>query len=511
MLLTMRHTGANCGRKGSMYFSELYSISDVDQYNWFDPLLEMDSRLFVDPFLIFQEVALSPWASAHDELVQYFQSAYELLAGHQNNPESLQYRKTLQLVTFPEPPHFGLGFAKDSTDGAGTGKGFSRLIVRAMSEAINRGLEVFKHFEELGLLVEKIGRDRISDITCNILIRRFVSYTQEQCRALEVPLVGFELERGEFDPIRNRWTSKHVKLPANPFGSRGVLLTPKRFLRELPALNVDDWWEYVEPELRDDLNLAINQKLSKREIIRLARERPELIRRWSQAREGRRVEAYPVDRDPEGLHNWQAQGSAIAAQYPLAFSGTPSSSAELSEFVAQMIAMFKWQIEECGLWSLMFNDDSGKPKKEVAIQLLFAGLTRAYCDAHGVRADREVQLGRGPVDFAFSGSNLSRVLLEVKKMTNGEYWNGLEEQLTSYLRSDRCEVGWFVAVRLGDTATQKQRTMDLSVRTAAAAAATGFNLLSDWVDGRPKESASNLRSGSEGTKPGGADDEFPAV
>jgi len=129
-----------------------------------------------------------------------------------------------------------------------------------------------------------------------------------------------------------------------------------------------------------------------------------------------------------------------------------------------MIVMFKWQIEECGLWSLMFNDDSGKPKKEVAIQLLFAGLTRAYCDAHGVRADREVQLGRGPVDFAFSGSNLSRVLLEVKKMTNGEYWNGLEEQLTSYLRSDRCEVGWFVAVRLRPPESTEGHPVDLAFR-----------------------------------------------
>ena len=492
-----------------MYFSEYYRIPDVDSREWFDPLLETDTRLFVDPFLIFQEEGPSNWATAHDELVQYFQRAYELLAGHQNNPNSLQYRKTVELVTFPEPPHFGLGFAVDSSEGAGTGAGFARLIVRAMAEAINRGLEVFKHFEELGLLVERIGRDRISDITCNVLVERFVDYTQMECSAADVPVEPVELKRGAVDPIRQRWVPRVVQLPLNPINGKGIILTPKRFLRELPALNVDDWWDYVEPELRDDLNLAINQRLSKRDIIRLARERPELIRRWSQAREARRVAAYPVDRDPAGLHSWQARGARIARDFPLKFAGTPSNDSELNAFVAEMVAMFKWQIEECGLWALVFNDDSGRPKRESAIQLLFAGLIRAYCDAQGVRADREVQVGRGPVDFAFSGNNLSRVLLEVKKMTNGEYWNGLERQLTSYLRSDRCELGWFLAVRLGDTAVQKQRTKDLGERTAAAAAATGFALESEWVDARPKESASNLTAHGDGAKESAADDEFP--
>ena len=82
--------------------------------------------------------------------------------------------------------------------------------------------------------------------------------------------------------------------------------------------------------------------------------------------------------------------------------------------------MFKWHVEECGLWALMFNDDTGKPKREAAIQLLFAGLLRAYCDAHGVPAEREVQLGRGLVDFAFSGNNLSRVLLD-KRLVDSDY------------------------------------------------------------------------------------------
>jgi hypothetical protein len=35
-----------------VYFSELFQIDQPEQYDWFDPILELDTLLFVDPFLI---------------------------------------------------------------------------------------------------------------------------------------------------------------------------------------------------------------------------------------------------------------------------------------------------------------------------------------------------------------------------------------------------------------------------------------------------------------------------
>ncbi len=122
--------------------------------------------------------------------------------------------------------------------------------------------------------------------------------------------------------------------------------------------------------------------------------------------------------------------------------------------------------------------------------------------------DREVELGRGPVDFVFSKSSKNRVLLEIKKMQNGEYWNGLEAQLVSYLTSDECSRGWFLAVRFGDSKTQKERTIALPMRTREASEKSGFSLKSDWVDARPQKSASELAVGKGSTKATTVDTEF---
>lgn len=491
-----------------MYFSEQFEIHGSESMDWFDPLLETDTRVFVDPFLIFKESSGS-WADSHQEIATYFQNAFELLAPHYTNPSSLQYKRVLTLMQFPEPVEFGLGFVGKGTGGSGTGKGFARRIVESMCTAIERGLQDLRHFEELGVLVDKIHRDRISDITCNILKPRFIAYTQRVAEELSLPTAAVVIPRSYFDPHRKRWLDYEFNCPINPVSGRAVLLTPKRFIAELPKLNSDDWFKYAEPQLRDDFNLALLDNLRKEDIISLARRNPELVREWTTAREGDPAEPYNIDRDPAGLYNWQRRTRGAARRFPLEVENLHSQE-DLQSFIRQIIGKFKHMIEEQGMWRLLYNDDTGKIKREEAIQLAFKGIVQSYCEAYGVRLEREVELGRGPVDFILSTDSRTRVLLEIKKMSNGEYWNGLERQLTSYLNSDGCNWGWFLAVRSNDRPSQRERTEDLQRRCHLAASKTGFNLNSEWVDARPKESASNLKPGSDGTTVVlDDDDEYP--
>lgn len=474
-----------------MYFSDAYPATPTDLDDWFDPLMEVDTQLFVDPFLLFAE-ASGFWADSSDRLANHFEKGFKLLAGHQENPESLQYKKTVQLMKFPEPREFGLGYVSKGTGGSGTGDKFAQRIVAAMALAIERGLSNLHHFEELGVLVELIGRDRISDITLNILKDKFIVYTQDVCARHGIAVESFSVEHGSFDALRNRWAPATADLPVNPETGGFVLLTPRRFLRELPTLNSSDWWDYVEPTLRDDLNLAIGEKLPKKRIIEIARRHPELVREWSTAREATTPDPYNVDRDPVGLHNWQYLTEGRSEDAPLSLDAIDASN--LPEFIGQVNDSFRHFIEQEGGWRLLRNDDTGLPKRESSIQLLYKGVVQSYCRAHNVRLDREVELGRGPIDFIFN-STTERVLLEVKKMRNGEFWNGLDHQLTSYLASDGCTKGWFLAIRLTDSKKEKEHTALLPARTKAAAQASGFDLRSSWVDARPKESASKLDGG----------------
>jgi hypothetical protein len=473
-----------------MQFSEHFDLDEdfSEVSGAFDPILHTDTRLFVDPFLIFKE-SQGEWADAHGELIGYFDSAFKLLGGHENNPRSLQYKRVVQLLRFPEPQEFCLGYVGSGTRGAGSGLGLARQMTRAMREAIARGLDKgMAHFEELGVLVERINRDRISDITLSILKPRFIKYTQEIAEKWEVETKPVLVPQSVYDSRRRAWEPGTFDLPVNPHNKRAVLLTPNRFLRELPTLNANDWWEFSESPLRDDLNLTVMENVDSHEIVRLARSRAELVREWAEAREGLPATPYPVTRDPKGFHNWNVNAMAIVRDNPVDLS----SETSIYDVVAKIIKVFKHYVEQQGGWSLLYNDDTNKPKREAAVQLLFKGIVEHYCRANNIRLDREVYLGRGPVDFAFTRGASERVLLEIKKMTNSDYWHGLETQLTSYLLSDECDYGWFLAVRYTDKPASKQRTKELQSRTEKASKETGFQLQSEWIDARPKASASNI-------------------
>jgi hypothetical protein len=161
-----------------VYFSEHFAITRTSADDWFDPILVADTKLFVDPFLIFQDDHPS-WSGAHDRLIDHFNICFKLIAEGNRNPGSVPYRKAIALLHFPEPREFCLGYTEQGTRGSGSGLGYARLIAAAMEDAIARGLQDLRHFEELGVLNEGIGPDRISDLTCNVLRGDLMKYTKE--------------------------------------------------------------------------------------------------------------------------------------------------------------------------------------------------------------------------------------------------------------------------------------------------------------------------------------------
>lgn len=474
-----------------MYFSESVGIDYQPEYDWFDPVLDTDTPLFVDPFLIFKDVT-PEWSDAHSRLIAYFQDAFEMLAPAYNSPAAQRYKRTETMMTFPEPREFGLGFVAEGQAGSGSGKGLAAKIVEAMGEAIERGLQDLHHFEELGLLVPGIGRDRISDITCNVLKPRFIAYTQRVCDELSIPMQHVEVSSAELDPVRRRRTAVVHKLPINKLTGRPIVLTPKRFLRELPTLNSNDWWHFAEPELRSDFNLEISLNVDKEEIIRLARAHADSVRRWSEAREDVDPWPYNVDRDPAGVHNWVRKGREIAFAQPLG-QPSPDDGRSLDRFIESIIENFRRYVEQQGGWRLLWNDKAPlTPKREDSIQLLFKGVVQAYCAANHVTLDREVELGRGPVDFVISTSSTDRVLLEIKKVSSSKFVDGIEKQLVSYMESDGCKRGWYLAVQFYETKHELTRVMALPAITRNAGKSTGFQLRSTVIDATRKVSASHL-------------------
>ena len=469
-------------------FSQIFNIKRGSNEDWFDPHLSVDTKLFIDPLLMLHDGGR--WAQAHNELIDYFGRCYELVAKSSNEKDT-NARAALRMLHFPEPEEFHLGYTTHGTKGSGSGRGYAKKIRDGITVAIAAGLDKPEHIEEIGILCEGIGADRISDIVANVLKPRFVEYTQEVAHRHSIQMQLFNIDHYEMDFDYYRAVNKRVNLPATPNGEP-IILVPERILSTLPILNANDWFDSdLNQDLRDSLNRKVGQSVPKSEIVELARRHPERIRQWANAQTSRPdLQGYDFSSDPRGIVKWDQKAREFAEISPIKVREI-NSSEDLIELLTEVIHQFKRYIEQRRGWKMLWNDD-GREKNEEAVQLAFLGMAAEYLRLFDVELDREVELGRGPVDFKLSRGTRVRVLIEVKKLENGKLWHGLERQFLSYLSSDESKFGWVIVVQYNNETASQARRDELPDRIRTLSEKNGITLKYSIIDAIPKESASKI-------------------
>lgn len=477
-----------------MRFSEAFGISMTAADDWFDPHLTIDTPLFLDPFLLLK--AGGTWKKSHAKLVRHFAHAYKLVA-KATSPNSLSARTARSILTFPEPYEFGLGYTQSGTRGSGSGGGYANRIADGVAVSIAAGLTQPEHIEEIGILNEGFGADRISDAACNVLKDEFIAYTREVVQRHNLPTETFKIRRAGCDLKQNRWLDAVMDLPRNPETGDPVLLLPRRLLNDLPVLNADDWFDSsLNDDIRNQLNLKVGQHVAKRHIVEFARQRPERVRDWARQQTSRGdLSGYDFEDDPKGVANFDGPPLAFAMAHALQGVQPPNTQEELSDLVRAVLEMYKHFLEQQGGWQMLWNSD-GSEKPESAAQLMFVAMAQHYLRLFDVEVDREVDLGRGPVDFKISSGSSKRLLIEIKKAHNGKFWNGLEQQLPSYLVSDQATEGWFLAIRYRNNRASEDRMKELPDRVKQCSASVAKTLRYMAVDARRPLSASKLTSDS---------------
>jgi hypothetical protein len=470
-------------------FSESFGIVQGPDEEWFDPHLTVDTRLFIDPVLLL--LAGPYWREAHDELLNHFVECYRLVA-RALSPDSVSANAARRLLVFPEPKEFGLGFTSQGTAGSGSAMQSAHRMADGIAVAINAGLAKPEHIEEIAILNKGLGADRISDAVCNVLKRRFIEYTQAVAERHEIPLQEHRVKNSRVLLDEARWVTEEVLLPTNRETGGPILLVPRPLLNDLPSLNAEAWYDSdLNGDLRDSMNATLGRRARKEEIVELARKHPERVRQWADRQTTRPdLHGYNFSDDPKGVVQWDGAPVAFALAHPID-APEPGDQEALSALVAAILDRFKNFIEQQRGWSLLWNED-GKAKPEEAAQLVFLGMAQPYLRLHNVELDREVELGRGPVDFKIASGARLRLLVEVKKEDNGKFWNGLEAQLPSYLVSDDAPEGWFVAIRYRSGKAADARLMQLPKRTKEISAEVGRTIRFIAIDARRPVSASKI-------------------
>src|SRR5260370_3368163 len=313
------------------------------------------------------------------------------------------------------------------------------------------------------------------------------------CRKLDIPVSNQQLCNSAYNEALHQWSNTRAALPFNKYIRRPILLVPEEFLSALPAINHEDYLDYVYEQenqiIRENLSYLIKSKVNKADVVALARKHIRSVERYLQYMEERGAKPYDLQKDSKGLYSWYEKGKAFALSNPLSISA-PSGEEEFVAKIDEIVQTFKHYVEHERGFLLLYND-SGNPKSEKAVQYLFWGVIIHYCRANNIDCSAQTDSGSGPVDFKFSNGCQNRLLLEVKLASHTRLWNGLTLQLPQYLETEKIKNGRFLIV-----AYNKQNLLKVSRKLAGKIAEvsekTKSNIRFVVIDASIKLPASNL-------------------
>ncbi|MGL3208071.1 hypothetical protein [Bradyrhizobium sp. BR 1433] len=428
-----------------MLFSERFQITKSVDDTWFDPILFTDTKLFIDPFLIFDKESDDEFRDSHAEVVQFFDFIFKLIAQSDGKSSSPHWKQATTLLELGEVYELCIGYSGVGMRGSGSGRGLATQMAKGLLSAVRQGIKKLEHFEEVQIFEERIGADRISDATAGILRDRLAKYTERIAKRHELPTQEVRYLRAFFDISKGRWQAARYALPLNPYTNHPILLIPEDYLRSLPTINPADFWDYCfdtqNETIRREFGSDITKNVDKATIIDLARRHPELREKYIKAKEVEGSEPYNLRTDPHGYYQPYLAARGWAGNNLI--QCLISSSDDLFKSVLQFANQYKNYVENNEGWRLLWNDDR-TPKHEIAFQALFSGVVIPYCQANNIDISKEANIGRGPVDFKFSQGYSSRVLLEAKLASNSKFWSGLSKQLPMYLKAEQIDRGIFL-------------------------------------------------------------------
>ena len=112
----------------------------------------------------------------------------------------------------------------------------------------------------------------------------------------------------------------------------------------------------------------------------------------------------------------------------------------------EIINHYKKMIEDNHMYWLLYNDNH-EFRDEKAAQLLFYMMAQFYCEANDIDMSRECDPGVGELDFKLSNGFRKKVIIEIKKASNGSLLSGYTKQLPAYEKAERTESGFYLVIK----------------------------------------------------------------
>jgi len=235
-------------------FSEFFKLSKSQyELDFVDvPINNGDVRLFIDPYAISRRV--DRWSvQCHNLVVDFFQEIIDSI----RNGKKKDARYMLSGLREPNQTCLGMSRGKKPR-GRGVGGEQADALYQALAESTAVKTGFLKDLEDCELLIGGISRDKISDITTNIIRGKLIEYTQSQCELFSI--TTSQVASGLiWDATQRKWISQYTELPVC-YG-RSIILTPKAISRHSLEFNHQEYYQHFVLNFLQAEHLSANSSL----------------------------------------------------------------------------------------------------------------------------------------------------------------------------------------------------------------------------------------------------------
>lgn len=356
-------------------FSAQFQLSEADlaKQGVLNPTLNVDTKLFIDPFLIS--------SSAHSEISktgrrtyeQHFRQVIALLKGSRQR-DDVAWRNARRLMQFPEVKWTCLGYGAQSVSGSGSGAFTTDAVMQTAREIVELGVNDPDLFVAMGLFEDGIGPDRISDMATNVILSDLLTFNERILKKLGVPTKPVTL-------ILKNGNSYSANLPINPFQKTEtpIILVPTDILRDLPI--AVDWSDVADAAAKNaSLRRTVNRDIAAIWRRKTLKDKAGL-RRWAMSSQsafetylellrGANPKPYDIAGDPMGELVWRRIAETIAADEPFEIFDPKQADVDgVAAVVKEIIDQFQFLIEKRRFSEELYHQ--GKTRPEKAAQRLF--------------------------------------------------------------------------------------------------------------------------------------------
>lgn len=465
-------------KKAMIYFTDFFNIKEkiLGDYGAFNISLINDLPLFIDPFLLFGSKK-SEYQKLHKEILGYL-----TFLKTKSQKGKLSSAEIKSWYKFSEIKQNWLGFSLSGNGGSGLGDKFGNAMSANMHivyDDLNKEtVTVTSHIEKAGLFQIGIGKDNISDFTCNLIKAYLLEYTEvfaktylkkSQTKVINVGKVYFNYEL-------ERWMPKSFSLPYHK--GDFVILTPKDILtKDENWINSKDLKgdfssicnSIPNEQLRSEIHNYFRSKLPAPTFVGKGRKRkqkkptqreislainetiqmfPKILNYYIKSKEENKIGAknLALENVKEVEIIFKENVSALIKQLidqTKFYDYKPTNSFKEA---LKRINFLKDVIENKDGYKLFYF--KGEPiKREADLQVIY----RLTWFSSPYDVNREVNNGRGPVDYVISKGKSDKSLVEFKLASNSKLKMNLENQVGVYEKASDTDESIKVILYFDDT------------------------------------------------------------